>query len=121
VVMIDEVGADPYGIAPITKIADCTSANLPYSKFDFVIAQSSPSKNGIGVNRYQARDYLKESSTYRDGLTRYAIAACKAKFGTITTVDTTNLSVVRHKKTPECKAAALVANKEECVDSCQPL
>jgi hypothetical protein len=52
---------------------------------------------------------------------KYAIAACKAKFGTITTVDTTNLSVVRHKKTPECKGPALVANKMDCVDSCKAL
>lgn len=121
VVMLDDVGADPFGLKKITKIDDCNTAHLPYSDFDFVIAQSSPSKSGMGVNRFQARDYFKESGTYRDGLTRYAIAACKAKFGTLTTVDTTNLSVVRHKKTPECMAPALIANKEECVDSCQPL
>lgn len=121
VVMIDAAGADPFGLNKITKIADCSSANLPYSKFDFVIAQSSPSKSGIGVNRYQARNYLDESSTFREGLGRYAVAACKAKFGTITTVDTTNLSIIRHKKTPECKAQALVLNKEECVDSCRAL
>ncbi len=121
VVMIDDVGPDPFGLNKITKIEDCNTAHLPYSAFDFVITQSSPSRSGIGVNRFQARDYFKESGTYRDGLTRYAIAACKAKFGTISTVDTTSLSVVRHKKTPECKAPALTANREECVDSCQPL
>jgi len=121
VVMIDEVGADPFGINKITSAADCVAAKLPFVNFDFVIAQSSPSKGGIGINRYQARDYLKESTTYRDGLTRYAVAACRAKFGLSATVDTTSLSVVRHKKTGECKASALVANKEECVDSCRPI
>ncbi len=121
VVMFDHVGGDPFGLDKITRIEDCTSAKLPYSQFDFVIAQSSPSKDGIGVNRFQARNYLSESSTYRDGLTRYAVAACKAKFGTLTAVDTTNLSIVRHKKTPECMATALVANREDCVDSCQAL
>jgi hypothetical protein len=121
VVMIDDVGPDPFGIKKITKIEDCNTAHLPYSEFDFVIAQSSPSKSGMGVNRFQARDYFKETTTYRDGLTRYAIAACKAKFGTITAVDTTSLAVVRHKKTQECKAPPLTANHEDCVDSCQPL
>lgn len=121
VVMLDDVGADPFGLKSITKSADCTSSKILSSNFNFVIAQSSPSKSGIGVNRYQAKDYLKESSTYKTGLTNYAIAACKAKFGLTATVDTTNLSVVRHKKTAECKAPALVANKEECVDSCKAL
>ncbi len=121
VVMIDHVGSDPFGLGKIKSIADCTSANLPSSDFDFVIAQSSPSKSGIGINRYQARDYLKESSTYKTGLTNYAVAACKAKFGTTVAIDTTNLSVTRHKKTPECMAEALVIDKQDCVDSCKAI
>lgn len=121
VVMLDDVGADPFGLKKITSAAKCTAANLPSSDFDFVIAQSSPSKSGIGINRFQARDYLKESETYKEGLTRYAVAACKAKFGVVTTVDTTDLSVTRHKKTPECKTEALVINKQECVDSCKAM
>ncbi len=119
VVMIDYVGPDPFGLSTVTSSADCVAAKLPYSKFDFVIAQSSPVKAGIGINRYQARDYFKESATYRDGLTRYAVAACRAKFGLSATVDTTSLSVVRHRKTAECKAPALQEAREECVDSCR--
>lgn len=121
VVMIDHVGADPFGLAKIKSLSDCTAADLPIADFDFVIAQSSPSKSGIGINRYQARDYLKESSTIKTGLTNYAVAACKAKFGVSASVDTTNLSVVRHKKTPECKADALTINKMDCVDSCKAI
>jgi hypothetical protein len=121
VVMIDHVGADPFGLNKITKAADCTASKLPISDFDFVIAQSSPVKSGMGIDRYQARDYLKESSTYKNGLTNYAVAACKAKFGVSSTVDTTNLSVIRHKKTPECMAEALTINKMDCVDSCKAI
>lgn len=119
VVMIDEVGNDPFGIQSIQSSADCSKVS--YKDFDFVIAQSSPSKGGIGINRFQARDYLAESGTYRAGLTRYAVAACRAKFGLSASVDTTDLSIVRHKRTPECLTTALVTNKEECVDSCRPL
>ena len=121
VVMIDQVGADPFGLAKITKAADCVTEKLPHADFDFVIAQSSPSKDGIGINRFQARDYLTESDSYRAGLGRYAVAACRAKFGLSATVDTTDLSVTRHKKTAECKAPALTINKQECVDSCRVL
>lgn len=119
--IIDKVGSDPFGLNKITKVSDCTSAKLPSSQFDFVIAQSSPSKGGIGINRYQARDYLNESSTFKTGLTAYAIAACKAKFGTSATINSPNLSVVRHKRTKDCQAPALVSTNMGCVDSCRPL
>ncbi len=121
VVMVDHVGVDAFGINKISSLADCRAEKLPSSDFDFVLAQSSPSKSGIGINRFQARDYLKESSTYKDGLTKYAVAACKAKFGTITTVDTTNLSVTRHKKTADCKTEALRITNQDCVDSCRAI
>lgn len=121
VVMLDDVGTDPFGLNKITKAEDCTSSKILTSNWNFTIAQSSPSKSGIGINRFAAKDYLKESSTYKNGLMNYAVAACRAKFGLSATVDTTNLSVVRHKKTAECKAPALQANKEDCVDSCKAL
>ncbi len=120
--IIDAIGADPFGLARAATSADCTAAKLSYTGFDFVIAQSSPSKGGIGINRYQARNYLAESGTYRSGLEAYAVAACKAKFGGSGSVSNSSLSVVRHKKTPECKAPApLVSQKQDCVDSCRAL
>jgi hypothetical protein len=121
VVMLDQVGDDPFGLRLITKSSDCNSSKISYKNFDFVINQSSPSKNGIGINRYVAKDYLAESSSYRDGLTRYAVAACRAKFDLTPKLDSPNLSVVRHKKTSECKATALTEAHEDCVDSCRPL
>ncbi|HMN70059.1 MAG TPA: hypothetical protein PKC28_16070, partial [Bdellovibrionales bacterium] len=122
VVMIDEVGADPFGLARAATSADCTAAKLTSAGYDFVIAQSSPSKDGIGVNRFQARDYLKESSTFREGLGRHAVAACRAKFGLSATIDSPNLSVVRHKRTAECRAPEKVRQaREECVSSCKAI
>ena len=119
--MIDSVGTDPFGLARAATLADCTTSKLTISGFNFVIAQSSPSKGGIGINRVQARDYLNESSTFKTGLQAYAVAACKAKFGGSSTVNSANLSVVRHRRTPECSAPALVSKNQECVDSCKPL
>lgn len=117
--IIDSVGADPFGLARALSLADCTSSRLTSSGFDFVIAQSSPSKGGIGINRYRARDYLKESATFTAGLTAYAVAACRARFGGSAVVDSPNLSVIRHKRTAECRATPLVSKNMDCVDSCR--
>lgn len=120
--IVDSVGSDPFGVSRASSINDCTAAKLSYSGFDFVIAQSSPSKGGIGINRYQAKNYLAESSTYRDGLTAYAVAACKAKFGGSGAVNHASLSVVRHRRTVECQAPRpLISRNQECVDSCAAL
>ena len=121
VVMIDEVGADPFGLKKITKSADCTTAKLSAKNFDFVIAQSSPSKSGIGINRFAARDYLDTSTTIKLGLQAYAVAACRAQYGLAANLNSPSLSVVRHKRTAECKMAPLELAKQECTDSCRPL
>jgi hypothetical protein len=121
VVMLDEVGADPFGLNKIKSAEDCNSSKISANNFDFVVAQSSPSKNAVGINRFEARDYLATSSTYREGMVRYAVAACRAKFGLDPKLNSPDLSVVRHKKTPECMAQELVLSREECVDSCKPL
>ncbi|MBX3021772.1 MAG: hypothetical protein KF799_08865 [Bdellovibrionales bacterium] len=122
IVMIDSVGADPFGLNKITSAAKCTDAYIVPDNFNFVIAQSSPSKGGTGINLYSAKDYSKyESSTYRNGFVRYAIAACRDKFGLSPNLSSPDLSIVAHKKTAECLSPALTLSKQECVDSCRPL
>lgn len=119
VVMIESVGADPLAIGGITSVDKCTSANINPSKFDFVIAQSSPIKNGIGISRIRAADYMPESATIRNGLIRYAVAACRVKFGLPSLLVSTDFSIVRHSKTPECMAPApLELANAQCVAEC---
>lgn len=117
VVMIDAVGADPLGIGPITKVENCDTVSS--ENFDFVIAQSSPSKNGVGINRFRASDYLADSATFKRGLEAHALAACRAKFGLSPNLSSPDLSVVRHKKTPECMAQPLITQNESCVAACE--
>lgn len=119
IIMLESVGADPFALNKIKSAADCGSVS--YKNFDFVIAQSSPSKVAIGINRYRAKDYLAESGTMRIGLERYAAAACRAKFGQATALSSPDLSVVRHKRTPECLIPEFELTGGECVDSCRPL
>jgi len=121
VVMLENVGTDPFGLQKITSASDCTSTKILADNFDFTIAQSSPSKGGLGINRFQAKYYVKESSTYKDGFVRYAVAACKAKFGLSATINSPDLSIVRHKKTDECRAPALELERGNCVSSCRAL
>lgn len=118
VFLVDRVGADPFGISKAATVNDCSK--LVSDNFDFVITQSSNSKNGIGINSFEARDYLKTSTKFKSGLEKYAYYSCLAKFNQKTyTPSLGNLSVVRHKGTSECMAPRVKLVKEECVAQCQ--
>lgn len=121
VLMVDSIGEDPFGLRKIASVGDCNSSKIKAANFDFVLAQSSPVKNGIGIDLIQAADYLGTSGTVHDGLIAYASAACRAKFGAAPNLSSSKLSIVRHKRTPECKTKALELSYDECVDSCQAL
>lgn len=118
VFLIDSVGVDPFGLDKTSTVADCSKLNA--KDFDFVIAQSSNSKSGIGINRYQIRDYaVEKGGTIQDGLQKYAYYSCLARYNKTTyTPSLGNLSVVRHKGTPECKAPRVQMSREECIKDC---
>lgn len=118
VFMVDAVGADPFGVKNIASVAQCTTANMSISRFDFTILQSSPSKNGIGIHRVKAADYLKESSAMATGLLSHAAAACKARFGQTVTKPSTTVVVIRHSGSASCKDVQIGFEKESCVSSC---
>ncbi|MES2768620.1 MAG: hypothetical protein V4596_05675 [Bdellovibrionota bacterium] len=117
IVIIDQVGEDPFGFKKLTKVSECNS--LTYKDFDFVIAQSSPTKGGIGISRNTPQSYLKESSTIRNGLEYYAKQNCLAHFNkTNPTISYSSVKIVRHKNTQECRTPALTLRSQECVQSC---
>lgn len=120
VFMVDKVGADPFGLNATQSVSDCSKISA--KNFDFVIAQSSNSKNGIGINRYEIKDYATEKSgTIQDGLQKYAYYACLAKYNKTTyTPSLGNLSVVRHKGTADCLGTRVKLEKEACIQSCAP-
>lgn len=120
VLIIDKVGADPFGIRFASKASDCSK--LSYKNFDFVVAQSSPSKSAIGINYYEAKDYLATSSKFRNGLQKYAQYACRAKFESLNyTPNIGTLSVIRHKGTSECVSGRVRLANEACIASCGSL
>lgn len=118
VVMVDEIGLDPFGIQNITKESDCRAGAIAAENFNFTIVQSSPSKGAIGINRMIASDYLAGSGSMRRGLVDYAIEACKAKFRGPRRPKVNAASVVRHKGTPSCLDEPLVLERQSCLNTC---
>jgi len=118
VFLIDSVGKDPLGLNHAQKVADCSK--LVSDNFDFVVIQSSPSKNGIGINRYRGADYLSESATVQKGFVEYARQACKAKFeNKDVQMSATNFQIIRHNQTSTCKDKRISLVGESCAQSCR--
>jgi hypothetical protein len=120
VVMIDDVGSDPFGIARIKTISDCNLQHISYENFDFAIVQSSPYKNAIGIGKAKASAYLGESATMRTGFEKYALAACQAQFGKPQTPFGGEVTIVRNKATSDCINENYISlAKESCIANCQ--
>lgn len=118
VILVNKVGEDPFGIHGAKTPQDCET--LTSKNFDFVIAQSSPSVGGVGINHFEAREYLPTSLKMNDGLQKYAYYACLAKINNKTyTPNLGTLSVIRHKGTAECMAPRVNLVREECIQSCR--
>lgn len=115
--MIESVGTDPFGITSVGSEKDCSK--ITSNNFNFIIIQSSNSKNGIGINRYEARDYLSTSPKMKLGLEKYAYYACMTKFSHQTvTPNLGTISIVRHNGKPECMAPRVSLSNESCIQSC---
>lgn len=120
VLLIDKAGADPFGIASAKTESDCSKVKYP--GFDFTVAQSSPNKGGVGINFFEARDYLPTSEKMRVGLEKYAYYACLAKVNNKTYAPNVGtLSVIRHKGTSDCMAPRVKMARESCIQSCSSL
>ena len=120
VVMVDQVGSDPFGIANVRSSAECGA--LSYRNFDFAIIQSSPSKNSMGINRFTVRDYLVNEPHMQNMFVGYAKQACLSKFDKlIRTPVTSAYGIIRHKQTPACLAQKIALRNEGCISSCSAL
>jgi hypothetical protein len=117
--IIDSLGADPFGLSGIQTESACRS--LDGSKFDFKISHSSPVFGGVGINRTDVRDYMKLPSKMTAGLLKYAQNQCLLQVRNQTLrPQWTDVSIVRHKNTPECRGLALTAKHQKCVEICRP-
>jgi hypothetical protein len=121
-IMIDQAGADPFGIAGAKTAADCDAVS--YSKFNFTVIQSSASKGGIGINRYRAIDFLAGYTSMRTGLEAYATSFCRVRLGLDSPSTLTNTSlavVIRNQGGPACTDTRIGLVGESCLQSCTPV
>ncbi|MCB0368737.1 MAG: hypothetical protein KDD45_04635, partial [Bdellovibrionales bacterium] len=111
VVMVYSVGKDPFGIE---KLDNCDLVSV--NDFDFSIFQSSPSKDGIGINVYEARDYLKTSDKMANIFIDYAKNACLSrKLNKEIQLQRTEYSIIRHQDTGDCMTNPVAFEHESCV------
>lgn len=111
VVMVYSLGKDPFGLE---KINNCNDVSLNH--FDFTVFQSSPSKDGIGVNVYQAKDYLREGDRMAEIFLDYAKNACVSKSqGRNIQLKRSEYSIIRHKNSSECRTQPVSFANESCV------
>lgn len=117
VLMIDKIGSDPFGLKRVKSISTCGSLDVNY--FDFTVIQSSPSKNGIGINKYVARDYLKESSKMYTAFMGIGKAACEAYFsGASVATPSTDYGILRHNGSASCLSPKIKMANQSCVSQC---
>ncbi len=121
VVMVDKVGADPFGIKKLTSVSQC--ATIDITNFDFTISQSSPIKNGMGIDKMIAKDYLAEQTPtgkMRVLFTGMAKAACLAYFQNAPQKPASSeWGIIRHNGKPECLAPRIQMANQSCVSQCQ--
>lgn len=117
VVIVDRIGADPFGLSMIKKESECST--LEYKNFNMDVAQSSPSKDGIGLNKFKLSDYLDETSKMRTAFVEMGKQACLAKFKNISIKPSSSAwGFLRHKGTSECLAPRVSLTGETCAQRC---
>lgn len=116
--IVDHVGRDPFGFLKLSSIDQCHGLSL--DDLDFTLTQSSTSKMGVGINKYQARDYVPTNPSFSETILDYAQRACRAHFEKQTAPHVhPDLGIVRLKLDAGCRATkplSLVGSA--CVSSC---
>lgn len=117
IIIIDTVGADPLGLNIARNKDECALIN--YQNFSFVVMQSSPSGGAVGINRFEAKDYLATNASMRSGLENYARSACVARFDGRNDVVAGNVvRVVRHSLSSSCRTRPIVLTGQACIKNC---
>lgn len=121
IMIIDTVGSDPFGIAGMTREADCELSKMTSDRFQMTYLQSGSAKGGLGISRIRPQKFLPDDEApMDDGMRDYAVAACRAKLGNKTvTVRPSRAVLVRHLGTPECSDKRVRLAYEDCISECR--
>lgn len=112
--MVYRAGKDPFGIDNLT---DCK--NVDSKNFDFDLIQSSPSKEGVGINVFVGKDYLDTNATMKKGFVEYAKNYCERKKNESTKkIKLSYFSLVRLGSEASCRMPSIAFENESCVQEC---
>lgn len=112
--MIYRVGNDPFGVG---NVSDCKA--LTPKNFDFDLMQSSPSKEGLGLNIHVGKDYLATNSVMEKGILEYAKNYCERKKNRSTKkISLDYFSLVRMSAKKDCRMPTISFQNESCVSAC---
>jgi hypothetical protein len=115
--IIERVGQDPWGIEGIQNEATCLA--LDGSRFDFDVFHSSPLFGAVGIQKTSAKAYMREVTTTTKGILKYAIQNCLNRVKEVETRPRwSDVTLVRHKGTPECLGSPLQLEGQACVSHC---
>ena len=113
IMIVDQLGKNPLGIDNVTSPYQCESIGI--NQMNFSIIQSSSDLNAIGINRMHVRHVTNDQLI--KGLTDWAVHNCKKKWG-YSSFNSNDISISRHKLTPECRESEMYLLGEECISSC---
>ena len=116
-VLVDSVGQDPLAFNSIKEAAACDK--ISSDDFDFVMMQSSSTKDGLGLNKYVGSDLLDNIDDFKNGLLLFARQACRARLqGKVVYPNDRNIQVLRVRESPECVQQPVYLTGQSCVQAC---
>ena len=115
VVIVDQVGQDPFGLKEIKSKTRCSA--LSENHFNFSIIQSSSEFNGMGINRIHIKN-VTHPQLIR-GLKQMASELCYQKWGLNRGKKSiSDITISRHTLEPECLDPQIPVSGEECLSEC---
>ena len=120
--MIDK-SEDSFSLARINSSNNCHSSKIKTRQFNFSIIQSSTHNNSVGINRMHIVESLNlMDNAFISGLKRVASRACYEMFGMDNHKNINEIAILRHTiHEPSCRDREIYLERQECLQSCEPL
>ena len=119
IVLIDSVGQDPFGILHTRSPGACDE--ISSANFDFVVMQSSSTKDGLGLNKFKGNELMLDIESFKVGLESFARQACHAKLKGIDIQPyNPHIQLLRVRDDPDCEQYEVPLVGQSCVQACVP-
>ena len=116
VLIVDQVSNDPLGLFQKKSRRQCSFSKISSQQFNFSAIQSSAIFNGIGINRIHIRDI--DHPQMLKGLRKFASYSCYKKFGRKSSNNRSDVTILRHSLSQNCREMEMRLAGQECLSSC---